>query len=111
MYGGSGRLSTDQTGSALGPLAWDGESPRRPEQRGTRSIVLNNLDQIVDMLSHGCLCLVRLTRDDCVDDVPVLVGEGEMGAGLDGDGIEEGRERIVARVEGGARNRGEHLVV
>ena len=111
MYGGSGRLSTDQIGSELGPLAYDGECHRRTEHGGTRSIVLNNLDQIVEMRSHGCLCLVRLTRDDCVDDVPVLVGEGEMGAGLNGDGNEEGQERIAARVEGEARNRSEHLVV
>ena len=63
------------------------------------------------MVAHGRFCTLRVTGDDRVDNVPVLVGKGEMGAGFNGNDIEEGRERIVARVEGEARNRSEHLVV
>src|SRR5215208_3932646 len=89
VYGDTYRLSTDRFGSARGPSIRGCEPHRRLERRHAIPVLLNDSDQVVDMLSHSHLCSLWLARDDRLDDVAMLVGEGEMGSGFNRNDIEE----------------------
>jgi hypothetical protein len=74
-------------------------------------VPIDDPDQIIDVFAHERFRAIRITRQNPVDDLSMLVDKRELRTFLARDEIEQGRESTRARIDGEPRHGDEHLVV